>query len=186
VTTLPRATDCSKGHAVEVIQREYDYRPRWWPILCAVLFFGSGAIFFRAQAVTNDRGLILNGIVTLSEQGATWFYWALATLSSGFVLAGILMVVHRLVYRQRVVFKATLMTAPKSRWSSSEIDIPYHDILQVSRKSFKGQHRLEIIHTGGRYIISAIMLASRDTFDEVSLVLADRVNAARARQARQT
>ncbi len=70
--------------------KEYDYKINMSKMIWPVLLFGAAAVFLFREAMTNDRGLIINGIITLDTGGATIFFYVLAGLSAGFVLLGIL------------------------------------------------------------------------------------------------
>ena len=67
---------------------EYPYKPRPRVMLGCVAFFGLIAAGMTYEAITNDRGLILNGI-PLSPRGATIFYAVVAGVCALFVLAGL-------------------------------------------------------------------------------------------------
>ena len=57
------------------IEREYEYKPSWLIILLCGGMFALAAGFFGVRANSNDRGLIINRVIELSENGATIFYW---------------------------------------------------------------------------------------------------------------
>ena len=56
------------------IEREYKYKPSWLIILLCGGMFALAAVFFGVRANSNDRGLIINHIIELSENGATISY----------------------------------------------------------------------------------------------------------------
>jgi hypothetical protein len=65
-------------------------RKPYTQLVLAVLFFGAGAAFMFYRASTNDRGLILNGIIHFEPGGADVFYAVMGLLSFGFVAMGAL------------------------------------------------------------------------------------------------
>ena len=67
------------------MQCQYDYRPKWTMIVFCALCFGACAVILGAKASGNDRGLSVSGIIELSTDVATVFYWVLTVLSVGFV-----------------------------------------------------------------------------------------------------
>ena len=69
---------------------EYPYKARPGPMLVAMAFFGACAAEMAHAAVTNDRGLILDGIFSFSVRGATVFYWCVAAVSMVIVLVAIM------------------------------------------------------------------------------------------------
>jgi len=54
----------------------------------AILFFAACAALFVYLAATNDRGLVINGIIHLDIDSARIFYVVLAALSFGMVAMG--------------------------------------------------------------------------------------------------
>lgn len=149
-----------------LIEREYEYKPTWWIILLGGAMFGFATIFFSQKALSNDRGLIINGIIELSESSATVFYWVLAFFSLCFVLVTIAFIIHRIKFRQRIAFISSEIIVPASRWSSAEKSIEYKSISDLSIFKFNGQKTLNIIHSDGKSTISSGML-KRKTFDEI-------------------
>jgi len=67
------------------IEREYEYKPSWLIILLCGGMFVLAAVFFGVRANSNDRGLIINRVVELSENSATIFYRIFCFLSLCFV-----------------------------------------------------------------------------------------------------
>src|ERR1044072_8583305 len=102
------------------MEREYEYQPKWTVILACATFFGLCAAVLGNKARTNNRGLIISGMIELSVDGATTFYWVLCFFGVCFVLIACLLAVHRLTHRQRIVFTPTSLIVPKSRWSAEE------------------------------------------------------------------
>lgn len=157
-----------------LIEREYEYKPKWWIILLCGAMFGFATVFFAQEALSNDRGLTINGIIELSENGATIFYWVFSFFSLCFVLAAIAIAVHRLKFQQRIAFTGEEIIVPASRWSAAEKSIKYADIASLSVFKFNGQKSLNIIHSDGKSSISSSMLP-RKSFQEVVDLLSAKV-----------
>lgn len=158
-----------------LIEREYEYKPKWWIILLYGGMFGVAAAIFAVKASSNDRPLLINGIIELSENGATIFYWVFCFLSLCFVLIAIGLVFHRLKYRQCLAFTASEIIVPASRWSAAEKTIRYEDITSLSVSKISGQKFLYIIHSDGKYIVNASMLPSSKVFEEVIDLLSKKI-----------
>ena len=161
------------------IEREYAYKPRWTLIVFCAVFFGLVAVSLGAKAHGNDRGVIINRVIKLSPSGATTFYWVLCACSVGFVAIVAFLACHRLIFPQRIAFGATALLVPVSRWSSAEQQIGYRDIQALSRAQVSGQRFLYVTHSGGTYVITASMLPSKASFEEVCELLATKVKALR-------
>jgi len=157
------------------IEREYEYKPSWLIILLCGGMFGLAAVFFAARANSNDRGLIINHVVELSENGATIFYWVFCFLSFCFVAITIALIFHRLKFRQRIALTATGIIVPVSRWSADEKLIEYKNISALSESNVSGQTFLYLFHLDGKYIINRSMLPSKKLYREIIELLEQRV-----------
>jgi hypothetical protein len=146
--------------------REFVYTPRWSVMIACAVFFGICGFVIRAKAASNDRGLIINGIIELSAPSATTFYWVLSWLSFGFVAMAALMLVVRLLNRQKLVLAEDGLYAPKWTWSRTPTYIAYRDILGVSSFTVSGQQFLKIVHIGGKQNVTASLLESKYAFEE--------------------
>jgi hypothetical protein len=155
-------------------ERAFPYRPKWTVIVLGGLFFAAAALILAMRASTNQRGVIIEGIIRLGPEGATTFYWGLAALGAGFVLMCGVLAYHRLTFEQRMVLGPTMMTVPASRWSRATKTIAYRDVRGLTLQSVSGQTFLNVQHTGGKYVIVASMLPSMQAFDEVRTILAAR------------
>lgn len=110
------------------VDREYESKPSWVVIALCAVFFGAGAAILGYIAATNDRGLVINGILPLSRDGATVFDWSLCALSIGFVVIAAIVAARRLKYRQRIAFTPQSLVVPVSRSSTDEIVTNYADM----------------------------------------------------------
>ncbi|REK29516.1 MAG: hypothetical protein DWQ42_03475 [Planctomycetota bacterium] len=150
------------------IVREYEYRPRWKVIIFVATFFGVCSIFFGHRAVTNEQGLVVNGIISLSPNTATIFYWVLCGLGVGFVAISALMVVHRFTSNQCIVITELAIVLPTSRWLSEQTTIPFDDIESLFGNEVFGQRFLYIFRKDGmRFTVHASMMPTNGAFDEL-------------------
>lgn len=158
------------------IERDYEYKPSWLVIFGCGALFALAAAIFALRANSNDRGLIINHIIELSENGATYFYWVMCFLSAGFVTIAVALTFHRLKFRQRVALTANGIVVPASRWSAGEKFIEYKNISALSESSINGQHFLYIFHADGKYILNRGMLPSKKVYREIIESLEQRTN----------
>jgi tryptophan-rich sensory protein len=157
------------------IQREYEYKPRWRTIALGIALFGFATYDSWNRAETNFRGLTIDWIIKLNPHQATIFYYCLFAVCLIFVLLGILLIIKRLFYRQRIAFTASGILVPKLAWSKEELHIPYASIasLQITRMRSR-QIFLTVMYPGGKQRIIASALPSQKAFDEVQALLAAR------------
>ena len=163
--------------------REFAYRPRWSVIVGGALFFSACFFVLRSQAASNNRGLVINGLIELSPANATRFYVSLCWLSFGFVAISIFLLMVRLTNAQKLRLTNDGLHAPKRAWSRQPMFIAYTDVLSMETVRVSRQTFLKIVHSRGKLNVAGSMLESQDAFDQFGDALAQRVNAAgRTRQ----
>ena len=158
----------------------YDYKPKLWIMLLVVAFFGACALIIGNVALTNDRGLSINRIFNLSQGSATAVYWALALVSVGFVVAGVLGLVKSIGKPKQIVLDDTTLHAPKSAISATVISIPYTEIVGVSDQVIQKQVFLAVTGRNAKVTIAQSALSSKDQFAEMREALIARVTAAQS------
>ena len=153
----------------------YPYKAKPTVMLLAIAFFGFGAFILGDTALTNTRGLTINGVLNLGEAGASTVYWILTLASVLFVLAG-LYVLLRSRNAKEITLTDTFMTAPVSGVRDSLVTLDYQDILGLSQQEVQGQVFLHVHHGGGKLSIPRSMLPNKRAFEELSAHLAERVS----------
>lgn len=153
----------------------YPYKPKPWLMLLVMAFFSACAAMLGHRAITNDRGLILNGILSMGDQGATVFYTILALLSIGFVVIGALGVWSGLRSTRSAQLTQDAVSCPKSGFSKTIITVPYGDITALETSEVQKQVFLHVHHSGGKLTIARQMFPSNDQFETFATQLADRV-----------
>ena len=157
----------------------YVYKPKPVGMGLAFAFFAACALISLHSALTNEAGLIINGLIRLDPGQATIFYWGLTAagaIMSGFGLLGFF---RAFTSQQRLVLGETSLRLPKSGFSDVLVTVAYARVKDLVRQQVKSQHFLVIHHSGGKVSISASMLPSRAVFDEVCRIVTERVIQAR-------
>lgn len=156
----------------------YPYKPGPLRMLLVILFFGVCGYFLAQVAQTNTKGLLINGIVELSPDNATVFFWCLAALSGAFVLAGLLGLVASFTSSKELLLTENTLTAPAAMWSRHPKVIRVSDITHLETQSIERQRFLNVYHRGGKLAISASLLPNGAAFDELCAELASRMQRA--------
>jgi hypothetical protein len=177
------------------IEREYEYKPKWWALLLVAGWFALGAVVLGHKASGND------------PDNLPVLYWVLCGLCVGFEALVAARMVERLFLRRRVAFTPASLLLPKALWTSEEVTIDYGSItglflssgvdvpsacrvaidcqattgLPVAR--VRRARFLYVTHTGGECRIAVAELPSRAAFEEVCALLVERVGASRRLQA---
>ena len=149
----------------------YRYVPRLLPMLLATLFFGACLAFYVWRASHNDRGLIINGLITLETEGATTFFAVLALASGGFVLIGAWALAVRLKGPSYLVLDIDHFVLP-SRFGRRPRLLPYASLREIKLVSVQSQSMLQIETDSGKVTVAGIMLASDAQLSEVGEALA--------------
>ncbi len=152
------------------------YKPNKIIFLLAIAFFGVCAGIMGNVAASNDRGLILNGIIEFSPQGATIFYWVISFLALAFVLVGIFALVKSMFSKREIVITNDSITSPKSGFSKQNITVNFSDITGISMQTIQKTKILNIEYPGGKLSIPNSMLPSKASFEELVSQLQKRAN----------
>jgi hypothetical protein len=159
--------------------REFLYARRWGMMIACAVFFGICGLVLGAEADSNDRGLIINGIIELSAAGATTFYRVLSWSSFGFVVLAAIMFIVRVLNPQKLLLTQDGLYAPKWAWSRTPTFIPYRNIRAVSSYAVSGQEILKIVHADGKQNVTASLFESKHAFEEFCQELSRRLQTAR-------
>jgi hypothetical protein len=154
---------------------EAPYRPRVLGMLLAVAFFGGCAAVGIHAARTNDSGLIINGVLELSERGATIFWYGLAAASLAFVAAGCAGVWAGLFGSERLIVTESELIVPKTLSFGRPPDrVALREIRELSRQEVQRQRFLIVTHSAGRLTIGRNLLPDDATFERIEQLLVER------------
>jgi hypothetical protein len=145
----------------------YPYRPKTGLMALVVLFFGACAWGLSLAARDNDRGVVINHMLTLDPGAASVFYWALAAASVLFVLAGLYGIVQSLRAPGEVAVDAAGITLPAGRYRRGVVTIPFASITDLGIQQVQSQKFLIIKHAGGRHSVARSMMPGRAAFEEL-------------------
>jgi hypothetical protein len=154
----------------------YPYKGKPWLFLLMSLAFGVCAYLTAFAALTNDRGLVFNGI-HFSPRGATIFYGCLAFLCTLFVALLLPAFILGLVRRARVTLTDTALSAPKSGLRGKLVVVPLEDIDSLTLQAIQGTKFLHVHHRNGQVTIHQGLLPSAAAFEELCAAIRDRTPA---------
>jgi hypothetical protein len=175
---------------MDEVEREYQYKPKWWAILLTVAYFALGAVACAYEAIRNTAEVVRG------------FYWVASGLGVVLAALAVARAVERLRLRRRVALTPKCLLLPKRLWSSEEAAIEYRAITglfisdgvyvpwtcrlpidcqitsELPSRKVKRARFLYVIHAGGKQRIAAAELPSRAAFEEVCELVRARVRAA--------
>jgi hypothetical protein len=164
------------GQQVNVL--EYPYKPKPWVMLAVALLFAVIGIFFAMEALTNERGLVLQRLIHLSPRGATVFYWCLTAACLVFTLAGLAGFASGVLSKRTLRLTGTDISAPRYGWSRAQTVVRLAEITAIGVESIHNQRFLNIDHRGGRLSVCASFLPSKAAFEELHHAIVARARAA--------
>jgi hypothetical protein len=171
----PFPRDRGLSHMTD-ISLEYPYKPNLWKTLAAIAFFGACAGGMGYAAVTNDRGLILNGVITFSPAGAAVFYWCVAAAAALFVLLGLYTLIASSANPGVLRLTATELSVPSRGFSAKPRLVSLADLLQISVQTVSKQRFLIISHRAGKLSVAQSMLPNAEAFEKLQAALAASLN----------
>lgn len=147
--------------------KTYEYGTKIVPMLLVIGFGIIIAVTLGYMAVTNDRGLILNGFIKFSEMGAGIFYGLLSLFGVAAVVIGVMGLLKGRNGDKQVILSDTSITAPKSAVSSKIIEIPYRDVTKLTVHKIQGQQHVMIKSKSDKLAIHASILESKAHFADL-------------------
>lgn len=153
----------------------HPYRPKPWAMVGGCAFFGAGALFMAHTALTNDRGLVINGLIRLAPNEAAIFYWGVAIVSAAFVVVALPALAVGLLSTQRVTLTDSEISAPKFAFSRTPVVVRLADVLRLSMQEVHRQRFLIIHHAHGKLTITESCMPNRMAFEELCSAMASRV-----------
>ncbi|MDP1579650.1 MAG: hypothetical protein Q8M02_05195 [Candidatus Didemnitutus sp.] len=149
------------------MNESFPYRAKTTPMLLAGLFFGVCAAWFLHLWSTNDRGLVLNGIIELGAVGAGRFYAGLAVTSTLFVIAAIAALLHGAAKKTVLVLAPDHLLIPRGFWRPTVQRVAFTDITGAALQEVAGQKTLLLTTNNGRAAITRSMLSPESAFDRI-------------------
>ena len=147
-------------------------------------FFGLGAWVLLDRASTNDRGLIINGLIHLEPGSADVFYAVLGFFSLAFV---VLAIKAGFELAMRPKFQVTLdgerivFPDPMIIRGGADRTVHYEDIVAVHVGNAGGRQRsIQITTSGRKHFINSRFLPAQWLVDVLARELANRLQAFRA------
>ena len=152
----------------------HPYRPKPWTMALAGAFFGAIAITMGREALLNERGLVISGLIHLGPGGATVFYWGIAAVAAAFVVVAVPAFVMGLVSTRRLTLDAAELSVPGSVFARAPTVVRLADIRSVSMSVIQKRRFFEIVHTQGKLTLSESLLPSPAAFEELCAEIARR------------
>ena len=159
------------------LPKTYPYHPKATTIILCIGFFGACAAVLGWKAATNDRGLILWRIFTLSEDGASIFYWVLVASSLGFVLIALLLAIQRAMGSADLEITPSTIRIPHGFINKKVSEVDLKDVTGFSEAEFQGQRFFYLYARGRKYCLNRALMPSKEAYEEAKVLIASTVSA---------
>ena len=134
---------------------EISYRLNRSKMLLMAGAFALSAIGLVYFAVTNDRGLILFHLITLSQIQATLFYWAMSGVSGWVTVMAVIALTTGVTDRDHQIrLTPDEFTAPQGFFRRRPVTVPLYAIYKTRVHSANGTRYLNLKTVHGRINIS--------------------------------
>jgi hypothetical protein len=147
---------------------------RWGIAVFVVVFFTMCGLVIRHMAATNDQGLVLEGLIRLSVEHATIFYWVLSWMSFAMVAFAVFSLAMGLANPQSVTLADDGVYVPNKPWSRQRRLIRYSDISAIVSHKVRHIVFVKIVHAGGKKDLPDSMFESKRAFEEFRQGLLER------------
>lgn len=145
----------------------FPYRGKLRTMLLVALFFGGGAAFFAHKAATNDRGLIVNGLIELGPTGATVFYVVFAVVSGLFVVLAGGATLYGHLKQTVLVLADDHLEIPGGFFKRHVRRVEFASITSASLQKINGQEFLILQTAVGQASIARSLLSPDHAFDRI-------------------
>jgi fumarate reductase subunit C len=152
----------------------HPYRPNAWAMAAVSVFFGANALFIGHEAIVNERGLIINGLIHLGPDGATVYDWCITGLCAVFVVIGVLALIVSLFSSHRLTLTATEVSVPRFGFSRPPVVVKLTDVQHANLQVIHKQRFFNIYHPSGTLTITESHLPSRAVFEELCAAIVSR------------
>ncbi len=164
------------------LPKSYPYKTKIVMALICLLIFGTMALFLSLQGATNDRGLVINGVIKFSETGATIFYWVLALFCWGFVIKVVADVLQRFQGTLVLEVTETSLRIPLGFFKKTITEIEYSDVVDFTETKVQ-LNRFFHLHTRQRkFDLNRAMMPSKEAYEEAKDLILKAVTAQREKR----
>ena len=129
------------------------------------VFFGAIAFFMGHEAIVNDRGLVISGLIHFGQTGATIFYGCIAAIGAAFAAIGIHSFFVGVFSTRQITLTVSEIAAPKVGFLRPAAIVKFADIQHLSTRVVQKQRFLTVAHTHGKLTINESFLPNRGAFE---------------------
>jgi hypothetical protein len=150
-------------------EKRYSHNIKLWTPGLAAVFNGYLAFGLIHEAVTNNRGLIINGVIHFGPTGATILYYLIAALFC-FTFSALAAVLLRCLFNPHsLLLGPDGITFFKGWLKRKKIFVPYQSIGSLfQQQNVKGGSRtLIFVVKNQRFEVAEAYLKNRSTYDEI-------------------
>ena len=159
--------------------QKFDYEVKRERFTLAMFVAVAIPIVLASHALTNNKGLKLFHVVTLSKGEATNFWWGFAILCGLAALILIISMLSSLRHTELVELHPTYANLPKASIMGGQLNIPYETITKLSRwKILGGQEMMMIKSSVGESSVNSSRFNSMLAYEKFVSALSAKLSLA--------
>lgn len=164
---MPSAVENLSESGVETRAQVFEYRPKLWMVILGTLFFGGISWMTFGKALHNDRGMIINGLITLDARGATVVWWVMFLLSAGMAAVALLVAGPTAFRPKWIMLEDDAITLPRRGLSRQHDRLMPTEITSVTSTVVKGRMFVTVYARGRSYAINPAWLPAKSDLEPI-------------------
>ena len=155
----------------------FSYKFSWKNILVLFVIGLTLGLFMVHAAQTNAEKLVVNGVIELSVNQATVFFWAMSAFMFGLVFLSIMGLIQRIKGTNRIVLTSNGLWLPGPIWSGGE---KFHEFSSIKSMKIVSVYKSTVLQAKTRdskFAIASQNFSSSDEFEKVVAMIQQGVNA---------
>lgn len=178
--TVVQSSQSNSSDHPAVNERRYAYAPGFFMLIVGVIFFGGGGLMMAHAAATNQRGLIIDGIIHLSPEHACTFYLMIAAGCFCFVSVLLVYTLPQNFIARRIVLGDDAITLPGSGFDTAHYELSPAEITSFKINVVKNRRFLKIYAADRSFPVNPMWLADQAAFGDILSWLQTHVPSLRA------
>jgi hypothetical protein len=156
------------------VPRKLTYQATWGSAIGFVVFAIVMVVICAHEAITNDRGLIINGILRFEQPSATKVYWGMTVLSLSLLALFVWMLIDKIGRPLFIEINENGMVVPAGIGLRKLSDIKYEEITNLTELG-SGKSRFLLIHFGKSKVSIGAAWLPKGEYDPLKSFLLERI-----------
>ncbi|WP_027394569.1 hypothetical protein [Aquimarina latercula] len=161
---------------MDEFEKKYPYQGKWFLIILGIILFGGAAVLFFIKAIDNEKGLIINKLIKLSETEAAIFHWIFFTISLLFVIAASTGAYLKLKKKEFLVLKTDSIIIPPVGFKRVRTEIKFSNVISIDEMEVNRNLFLTIVFEGGKRTVTSNLLEKKSDYQYIKTYISNKIN----------